>query len=141
MKDTSLDSMADSPKERRALQFALAIHDKVKLLANAYTAGVDQTFHEQLVLNGVPIEVHYEARDDECHRGITVNLDGGNYRLWCECRGWMHMSRDDEHIFSQRPRDDIAEKFEGNIDEFVAIADKVLRLCASPSAGPGASLQ
>jgi hypothetical protein len=42
----------------------------------------------------------------------------------------MHMTKDDQLIYSQRPREDIAEKFQGNIDEFVAIAEKVLTLCA-----------
>lgn len=127
LEDDEFGQREFSPTERHALDLALRLHMLVKVIANAQTGGRDQTFIDSAKVNGVLMDVHYEARSDQCHRAISLTLDA-KYRLWCECRGWMHMNKDDELVYSQRPRPDIDDKFEGDMDAFIAVATEALKI-------------
>ena len=111
-------------KQTTALTLALALHERVKLLAHSIAGNQGPGIE----VGGTFLTIRYSGRSDECHSGLKFELDGEEYDLWFECKGWVSMRRNDEHIYSQRPREDIQEKFEGDVNAFIAVANKILAI-------------
>lgn len=129
-RDDEFNADGFSPAERDALRLALEIHARVKQLANAQTDGEDVSFRGPISINDASIELQYEARPDQCHRSLSLTLADSDFRLWCECRGWMWLTEHGETVYSQRPHPDIEEKFEGDMDAFLAVAEQALAATA-----------
>lgn len=113
-------------QQRTALKLSLQLHSLVKDIANENT-GKDQSLIDEIEYRGLKLHIHYEARSDQCHRGITISLSQEEQiDLALECKGWIYMRKNNEHIYTQRPRDDIKDKFEGDIDQFIEVANRIL---------------
>ena len=116
--------------QNTAVELTYKLHARVKSLANAHTNSQDCNFRDEVEVNGKSLSLHYDARDDECHRGITIQFDNQKYSLWFECKGWVEMDEIRNSygikVYSQKIREDIEEQFTGDLAKFIEIGNKVL---------------
>jgi hypothetical protein len=112
-------------EQSEAIATALWLHELVKNLANINTSNNDLSFTGAIHPRKHQMDIHYEARLDECHRSINIDIDGDKYRMWFECKGWVHMSKNGKDVYTQRLREDIKDKFEGDIGEFITVTKRI----------------